>query len=63
MAAKQGVTNIDTRQELAELVSLLEFEIELLNKCQKSQSIQNSTWDEITYRRNNITSANISVDI
>ena len=61
MAAKQGVTNIDTRQELAELVSLLEFEIELLNKCKKSQSIQNSTWDESTYRRNNITSANVSV--
>ena len=27
MAAKQGVTNIDTRQELAELVSLFKFEM------------------------------------
>ena len=26
MAAKQGVTNIDTRQELAELVRFLKFE-------------------------------------
>ena len=28
MAAKQGVTNIDTRQELAELVRFLKFELQ-----------------------------------
>ena len=36
------------------------WNVELLKKCKKSQSIQNSTWDESTYRRNNITSANVS---
>ena len=45
MAAKQGVTNIDTRQELAELVGLLHsLHLEQNNKASKSSPDKSLTF-------------------